>query len=58
VTVQPGTTTAQTTLVVPSGTLPGDYGIELQAGASMTSTGLVVVSVDWPTLVSFLVTRF
>jgi hypothetical protein len=56
-TVQPGTTTGQTTVVVPVGTAPGTYLIRAAGGAGDDiSTTLVVVAVDTPMLVSFTVT--
>jgi hypothetical protein len=56
VTVQPGTTTGQTTLVVPSDTALGWYVIWAQAGASASRTQLLVVPVGTPMLVSFTIT--
>ena len=49
ITVQPGTTTGQMTLVPPNGTAPGDYAVKARAGASVATSTLHVV----PRLVSF-----
>jgi hypothetical protein len=55
VTTQPGTTTGQTSFVVPGGTAPGDYAIEARVGASVATATLHVVAVA-SNLVSFTLT--
>jgi hypothetical protein len=54
-TMQPGTTTGQTSLVAPGSIAAGDYAIEARAGASVAIATLHIVVVG-PTLVSFTLT--
>jgi hypothetical protein len=56
ITLQPGTTSGQTTLVVPPNTAPGDHAIEARTEVSVQTQTLRVFAADAPRLVSFTIT--